>query len=467
MLSTKTRFLALVMGLTTAVTASTAQAETHAGAQRERIAAAHAATTGGLGAQGLRFIRPGRVQVGARPFFLVEGMDDSRLKRRLQLCGRRPLHQTDFSIGHRGAPLQFPEHTKESYMAAARQGAGILECDVTFTADGTLVCRHAQCDLHTTTNILATPLAAKCAQPFTPAQFDSEGNRTAAASAKCCASDLTVDEFLSLQGKMDAADRDATTVEEFLGGTAQWRTDLYNSRGTLITHRESIELFRRLGAKYTPELKAGDDPDAANSAADVFGSQEAYAQALIDDYRDLGVPPRQVWAQSFNPADVLYWVDNEPAFGEQAVYLDDRYTGPQQIDPVNGDPASFVPTMQEIAAEGVNIIAPPMWFLLRVLDDGRIVPSPYAIAAREAGLDIIAWTFERSDLRGGSRADPADPSTATFYYRFDTNPNVQAIQKDSDMYLALDVLAREVGILGIFSDWPATVTYYANCMGLR
>ena len=25
----------------------------------------------------------------------------------------------------------------------------------------------------------------------------------------------------------------------------------------------------------------------------------------------------------------------------------------------------------------------------------------------------------------------------------------------------------DVGILGIFSDWPATVTYYANCMGLR
>jgi glycerophosphoryl diester phosphodiesterase len=31
----------------------------------------------------------------------------------------------------------------------------------------------------------------------------------------------------------------------------------------------------------------------------------------------------------------------------------------------------------------------------------------------------------------------------------------------------LDVLARHVGILGIFSDWPATVTYYANCTGLK
>ena len=30
----------------------------------------------------------------------------------------------------------------------------------------------------------------------------------------------------------------------------------------------------------------------------------------------------------------------------------------------------------------------------------------------------------------------------------------------------LDVLARDVGVRGVFSDWPATVTYYASCMGL-
>jgi glycerophosphoryl diester phosphodiesterase len=35
------------------------------------------------------------------------------------------------------------------------------------------------------------------------------------------------------------------------------------------------------------------------------------------------------------------------------------------------------------------------------------------------------------------------------------------------MYKALDVLAKQVGILGIFSDWAGTVTYYANCMGIK
>ena len=45
-------------------------------------------------------------------------------------------------------------------------GAGVLECDVTFTKDKELVCRHAQNDLHTSTNILATPLASTCVDPL-------------------------------------------------------------------------------------------------------------------------------------------------------------------------------------------------------------------------------------------------------------------------------------------------------------
>jgi len=42
-----------------------------------------------------------------------------------------------------------------------------------------------------------------------------------------------------------------------------------------------------------------------------------------------------------------------------------------------------------------------------------------------------------------------------------------AVKKDSDMYKALDVLAKQVGILGIFSDWAGTVTNYANCIGIK
>src|SRR5258708_10315624 len=118
-------------------------------------------------------------QIGPRPFYLVDKMKDGRLKTRLSTC-TGPVHKTDFSIAHRGAPLQFPEHSKESYLAAARMGAGVIECDVTFTKDRQLVCRHSQCDLHTTTNILSVPaLAAKCSQPFSPADPATSKKATA------------------------------------------------------------------------------------------------------------------------------------------------------------------------------------------------------------------------------------------------------------------------------------------------
>ena len=147
------------------------------------------------------------VQLGPRPFFLVEDMQDGKLKRQLQQCAKGPFHKSDFSIGHRGAAMQFPEHTRQSYEAAARMGAGIVECDVTFTKDKELVCRHAQNDLHTTTNILATPLAQKCIKPFTPATFNADGVRITAASAECRTSEITLAEFKTLRGKMDEIGR--------------------------------------------------------------------------------------------------------------------------------------------------------------------------------------------------------------------------------------------------------------------
>ena len=63
------------------------------------------------------------VQLGPRPFFLVDDMSNSPLKQQLQACkNRAQFTRTDFSIGHRGAALQFPEHTRESYEAASRMG---------------------------------------------------------------------------------------------------------------------------------------------------------------------------------------------------------------------------------------------------------------------------------------------------------------------------------------------------------
>ena len=393
------------------------------------------------------------VQVGPRPFYLVDQMSPGPLKRQLQQCSAGPFYKTDFSIGHRGGgTLQFPEHTKESHEAGSRMGAGIQECDVTFTKDGQLVCRHDQCDLHTTTNILTTPLAAMCSQPFSPAQFDASGRRTKAATALCCTSDLNVSEYKTLKGKMDASNPNATTPAEFQGGTANWRTDLYSTGATVLTHKESIELLRNLGSKYTPELK-GANRFAKLQVESVFGSQANYAQAMINDYKAAGISPRKVWAQSFNKDDILYWIKNEPAFGRQAVYLDDANS------------LADVPSAAELkgyAAQGIRIVAPPMWVLLAV-DGGKIVPSQYAKDARAAGLDIITWTLDRS----GRIKEEVLPTRGTAFPSFYYQTTLDALHNDGDLMTTLDVLARQVGILGIFSDWSGTVSYYASCMGLK
>jgi len=388
---------------------------------------------------------PGReesIQLGPRPFFLIGEMRDGPLRAELAACTAGPFRRSDFSIGHRGAPLQFPEHTRESYEAAARMGAGILECDVTFTRDRQLVCRHAQNDLHRTTNILLTPLAARCIVPFRPAVLDGAGNLLEPARAECRTSDLTLAEFKSLRGRMDGFNERARTPAESLAGTASWRTDLYAgpTSGTLLSHAESIELFKRLGVKMAPELK----PPVVSMPFEGL-SRQAYARQLIAEYEDAGVPAQHVWPQSFDLEDVLYWIRHAPAFGRQAVYLDDaRHPGE-------------LPAAEELAryrSQGVNLWAPPLFALLKLDDDNRIVPSDAARAARAAGLGIIAWTTERSGLLADGEGD--------FYYQTVD----AALEREGDLFEVLDVLARQVGVRGVFSDWPATVTYYANCTGL-
>lgn len=383
---------------------------------------------------------PQPVQLGPRPYYLVDALPPGPLKRRLRHCADGPFERRLFSIAHRGAPLQFPEHTRESYIAAARMGAGIIECDVTFTRDLELVCRHDQADLHSSTDILRTALASHCVQPFRPAE-DSRP-----ATAECRTSELTLAQFRRLRGRMPAVNPAARDLEDYLAPPPVWRTGLYAGQGgTLLSHAESIELFKSLGVHFMPELK----PPRVDMPFRGF-TRAQYAQKLIDEYKQAGVPPEQIWPQSFDLRDVVYWIEHEPEFGRQAVFLDGRYRE-AGFDP--SDPESLSPDMQALADMGVRYIAPPVWVLLQI-EKGQVVPSAYARAAVRAGLRLITWTLERSGpLRDGGG----------WYFQSVS----ELIDSDGDLYTVLDVLAREVGVEGVFSDWPATVSYYANCMGLR
>jgi len=380
------------------------------------------------------------VQLGPRPYYLVESMNPSPLKDELLACSEGPFEVSEFVIGHRGAPLQFPESTKESFQAAARMGAGVLECDIAFTKDRELVCRHSHCDLHTTTNILTIPeLAAKCSQPFTPAD-PAAGTP---ASARCCTTDLTLAEFKTLCGKMDEHDPEASDVDAYQRARGGFRTTLYATCGTPLSHAESIELFDRLGTKFAPELKT---PDIEMPYQGNY-TQAMFIQQAIDEYKAADIDPERVWPQSFNLDDIRYWIEHEPEFAEHAVLLDERMSE-------NPDFRATREDMERLAGLGLNTLAPPIWALLEVAENGEIVASEYARLATAAGLDIVTWTLERSGpLRDGGG----------WYYQTLS----RVIDNDGQIMEVLHVLATKVGIKAIFSDWPATATYYANCMGLE
>ncbi|KAK6335354.1 hypothetical protein TWF696_002134 [Orbilia brochopaga] len=393
-----------------------------------------------------------QVSLDPRPFYLVNSMAPSDLKSSLERCANGPFSITDFTIGHRGgSTLQFPEESVEDTIAGARMGAGILECDVTFTKDRGLVCRHSHCDLHTTTDILLHPeLAAKCTVPFTPA----DPAKNTPATALCCTSDLTLAEYLSLCSKMDASNTAAASPLEFQGSPPSWRTQLYETCSKLMSLESYIDLVDSLpgNRKFTPELKIPPPqvPMPFNTTQGPY-SQSQFARDMLDTFIRKGIDPARVWPQSFLPADIYQWVKEYPkTFGQQAVYLDDVPATANNITAIKL-------RLQDIRKHGVNVLAPAMQHLLALDKNGSVIPSEYAKEAQRLGFTLIAWTFERS----GPLATVKERKDG--YY----SSIADAMHTDGQVYEVLDVLVRQVGVKAVFSDWASTLTYYANCFGLK
>lgn len=138
---------------------------------------------------------------------------------------------------------------------------------------------------------------------------------------------------------------------------------------------------------------------------------------MIQEYIDAGVAPSDVYPQSFLIDDVEYWVANTPEFGEQGVYLTFSLNN--------------VPTPAEIVEKGINIIA-PIYPLLVTKSGDEVIATDYANEIKESGLDIITWTIERQ-------------------------------YTDYNELEVVNVLKNDINAIGIFSDWPATVTFVDNC----
>ena len=395
---------------------------------------------------------PGPPVRTGRPALLVGGLPDGPLRERLERCLGEAPGRGSRTIGHRGAPLRYPEHTLEGYRAAAGLGAGVLECDVTSTRDGHLVCRHDACDLHRTTNILETSLASRCRTPF-QAAVDAVGGKAGAATARCCTADFDLVELKSLRGRRDAVNPRATTVAAYLAAEPGGALPACVGHGTLVSHRESIEWFTALGVGMAPELKSL--PDEAVEGGAAGPALLELADQLIQDYRSASVDPGQVWLQSFDHAVIRHWLATAPDFAHRVVWLDGRYA----LDGFDHRSPEAHAVFHVLEEAGLRHIAPPVWMLVEAGKDGP-VPSAYARAAKAAGLELITWTLERS----GSLA-----TGGGWYYQTlnGMNPGKSAgpyrVRDDADQLRLLALLFDDLEVRGVFTDWAETTALVDRC----
>lgn len=318
----------------------------------------------------------------------------------------RKQHSPLLTLAALAAPSSSPS-TRASPTSQARAWVrGSSSATWPSPKDRELVCRHLQCNI---APITIPELNAKCTKPFAPATADGED-----ASATCCTSDITLEEYKTLCGTMEGSNPDAETPGEFIQGTPRWQTDLYAECGTAITLRKHIELTDELGLLFIAELKTPEMEMLTRATTPSRSSRRTWSRRS----RARGSPRRGCTS---SPSCTTTFCTCSKRSRKRRRRRAHRCA--------------------------------PLQYLVTLSEDNEIIPSMYAVKAKELGLDIISWSLKW----------PGFLSNGGGYY-YSTIANV--INNDGDVYSLLHVLVQDVGVLGVFTDWSATVTYYANCSGI-
>jgi len=101
-----------------------------------------------------------------------------------------------------------------------------------------------------------------------------------------------------------------------------------------MTHKESIALFPLARREVYP---GAEDPGGSDALQWLL-TRGLRPEADQRNTRKPAVPASNVFPQSFDIADVRYWIKAEPGYGAQAIYLIDD----ESIPGLNGmDPATW------------------------------------------------------------------------------------------------------------------------------
>eukprot|EP01134_Creolimax_fragrantissima_P006437 CFRG6437T1 len=408
-----------------------------------------------------------------------------RMRRAIATCDA-PMKKNIASIGHRGAALIAPEETFLSYKLAIESGASTIECDAAITKDGEFVCRHSLCDLEYTTDILTRPeLASKCSIPFSPSE-----NGTVA-SAKCCTYDFTTKELGELCGLMESSvNSTAQSPEEYITGAPAYRSDYFTSDEChpVILHKDHLKFAKANGMNVIPELKDTWTPETEDFLQSIDKDITWLANKLAGEVRDAGftAPLDGNWKEAAEKGNlgILQTFDRRVAkIWKEGPYKDlpVEYMWSDSFDVnqtsadctflANCGTADVVESLIEV---GVEMFSPSIPVLLAA-NNNKLVESQASkdlkatFAKANHTVFMGAWSLERSGCpsSNGSNKNNADSSDGMlgacgYYYNSVLNKAVHG--QHEDILLALDVLFKQVGIISLFADFPASVSAYANCV---
>ena len=215
-------------------------------------------------------------------------------------------------------------------------GAGIVECDVTFTKDKELVCRHSQCDLHTTTEHPRHPRAG--------------GEMLAALHAGRPGRDKAGEREMLHQRhhprRVPAPEGQDGRLrqERDDGARTTWPARQIGGPISMRRRRHADDPCREHQAVQGARRQIHARAEGAERADAVrrTSPQEAYAQKLVDEYKAAGIDPKDVFAQSFDLETSATGSRTTGDSASQAVYLDERDERLPGFDPMK--PESWKPT---------------------------------------------------------------------------------------------------------------------------
>lgn len=235
-----------------------------------------------------------------------------------------------------------------------------------------------------------------------------------------------------------SSNKRAKTPQQYISHTKSFQTDLYaHDCPHIQSHKNFIDVVNANGGSFSPEYKMLDYKFTKQYTRQMF------LERVLADYNR--TDPSRVYFQGFEWED-LYHVAKTP-FGMNTFALDKNWLA------MTYSRHQLQKYFQPLVDNGVTAIAPSLSMLLEVDKENNLVPTLYAKVAKDLGLDIVAWTLERSDAlsKGGG-----------WYY----STISQVLRTDSDVIKVLDVLYEDVGIMAIWTDWPSVATFYANCKGI-